>query len=261
MSRSRQPLGQHFLADRAVLDDIVGHIAPKEGDIFVEVGPGRGQLTAPLLRSGARVVAIERDRKLADELPGLLGDLAERCEVVVGDAAHGLPVPEADGWRLAGNIPYEISSPLLKPFARGLVDGLRDAHLMLQREFAVRLAASPGTKDYGKITVSVQSCMEVEVLFDVPPEAFDPPPKVVSSFVRLTPAENHGTVDSPGVLEGVLFEAFKQKRKKLSNSLEDLEIDVAGTYGDRRADDLSVAEYVELANRVEEKVRELASTS
>ena len=243
----RAPLGQHFLADGRVIDEIVEWIAPREGDVFVEIGPGKGQLTVPLLDAGSKVIAIERDRELARRLPGLLGRNAQRCEVVVGDAAKGLPFPKGDAWRLVGNIPYEISSPLLALMVDG-VEGITDAHLMLQREFATRIAASPESRDYGRITVSVQARFDVEFLLDVGPESFDPPPKVMSSVVRLEPNAVAASIDDSDAFDKVVKTAFAKRRKTLSNALSGLGSDVAGRHARKRAEDLPVSDYVELAN-------------
>lgn len=235
------------MADDKVLDDLLACIRPKGDDVFVEVGPGKGRLTIPLLESGAKVIAIERDRKLAHGLPKLLGDNASRCEVVVGDAAKGLPVPEGTSWRLAGNIPYGISSPLLSLMTDG-VPGMVDAHLMLQKEFAERIAAGHGTRDYGRITVKVQAHFFVELLLDVAPGCFSPPPEVDSAVVRLVPNNVADSICDLEMFEEVTKAAFAMRRKRLSNALAKLGGDAAGMHKDKRAEELSVRDYVELSN-------------
>ena len=242
-------LGQHFLVDGSVVGAIVSLVAPKAGDVFVEVGPGRGALTLPILAAGPSVHAVEMDGRLAGALPKLAGSNAARLSVTEGDAARSLPVPVGVRWRLAGNIPYSISSPLLAGICPR-PEGIVDAHLMLQREFADRVAAPPGSRDYGRISVLVQSCYRVETLLEVGPESFDPPPKVDSAVIRLTPSDDAGSVADRGVFDGLLRAAFAKRRKKLSNAIGGRFALPDDRFAGLRAEQLSAADYVELANAI-----------
>lgn len=244
----RPPLGQHFLRCPTVLDQLVTAIAPAAGDTFVEVGPGHGQLTRPLLEAGATVVAIERDRRLAASLPTRLAGLSRRLQVVAGDAAKSLPVPPTGPWRLVGNLPYAISSPLLAGLL-GRHERLVSVHVMLQLEFANRLAAQPGSRAYGRLTVAIQSRFAVRWLFAVPPESFAPPPNVESAVVCL-----HPLPVPAGLVDALMFDkvtklAFAQRRKRLDNALAGLGMELPSKFAGLRAENLSVADYVMLANQ------------
>ena len=250
--KGRPPLGQHFLADNLVLGNFLSCVAPGKNDLFIEVGPGKGQLTLPLLEVGSKVIAIEKDKKLAGELPAILGTHASSCRIVEGDAAITLPVPAKRRWRLVGNIPYEISSPLLARLplhSRRMVD----AHLMVQSEFATRIAAMPGSRDYGRITVSVQAHFDVEILFGVKKESFSPPPKVSSSVVRLVPNKAADKIADPVLFEGLLLAAFAKRRKMLSNALAGLDGGLLEGHARKRAEELSVKDYISLANKLAKK--------
>lgn len=246
--RARKRFGQHFLTDPGVLQRMVQCIRPGADDLLLEIGPGHGALTDYLSGTTARYVAVEIDRDLVPFLharfPGL--------EVIAADVLRvDLDTVFAPGerWRVVGNLPYNISTPLIAKLL-GHLPRIRDMHFMLQREVAARLAAEPGSKAWGRITVLVQYHCEVEPLFDVPPESFEPPPKVWSAVVRLTPrAETLPLRDAAG-LDRVLRQAFGQRRKRLGNALQSLAPDwvQAGVDPGRRADDLSVAEFVALAN-------------
>lgn len=246
----RPPLGQHFLADQQVLAKLVAAINPRATDVFIEVGPGTGVLTVPLLEAGAQVIAIECDRRLAEQLTRRLGKLAQRLEVVVGDAAKQLPQPSAANWRLVGNLPYAISSPLLTGLANRRA-GLVDVCVMVQHEFADRLAAQPHSRSYGRLSVVVQARFEVEYLFAVAPQAFAPPPKVTSAVVRLKPLANVPAVVDRAAFETVTRLAFGQRRKRLDNALASLECGVDDELAGLRAENISVADYVRLADRLE----------
>src|SRR5690554_2834583 len=180
--QARKRFGQHFLVDEAVIDQIVRAIRPEPDDNMVEIGPGLSALTSPLLAAVAKLTVVELDRDLARGLRAAWP--AERLNVVEADAlsvdysAMGAPL------RIVGNLPYNISSPLLFHLVDH-ADVVRDQHFMLQREVIDRMVAEPGSSDYGRLTVMLQARYSIEKLFDVAPDAFDPPPKVVSAVVRM----------------------------------------------------------------------------
>ncbi|MEQ8482841.1 MAG: 16S rRNA (adenine(1518)-N(6)/adenine(1519)-N(6))-dimethyltransferase RsmA [Pseudomonadales bacterium] len=246
---ARKRFGQHFLTDDGVLERMVRSIAPAADDLLLEIGPGHGALTEYLYGTTARYAAIEIDRDLVPMLRARF----EHLELVSGDVLRvDLNTVFGAGderWRVAGNLPYNISTPLLVKLLDHL-PRIRDMHFMLQREVAQRLAAGPGSKAWGRITVLVQYHCEVASLFEVAPESFEPPPRVWSAVVRLTPRSERLPVADPDSFDRVLRYAFAQRRKRLSNALQSLSPDWAraGVDPGRRADDLSVAEFVALAN-------------
>ncbi len=221
---------------------------------MLEVGPGTGALTAVLTaelhEAPARYLAVEIDRDLAPELTRRF----PAVEVVNADVLRVSleALLGSENWRLVGNLPYNISTPLLvRLFAH--TDRILDMHFMLQREVALRLAACPGTKAWGRLTVLAQYHCEVELLFEVAPESFSPPPKVWSAVVRLVPREAKLPLEDPTALDLVLRHAFSGRRKRLGNALKSLnmpwdEIDVDTA---ARPDQLSVQDFVTLANAVQ----------
>ena len=244
------PLGQHLLADQRVLDMIIDRIAPQPQDAFVEVGPGTGRLTEPLLASGAQVYATERDRRLAAKLGPRLGNLARRLHLKVADAAVDLAHPADRPWRLVGNIPYQISSPLLLQMCGRLQP--QDVHVMVQLEFARRAAAAAGSRVYGRLSVMLQAFYEVELLFAVSRQAFAPPPRVDSALLRLRPrARRHELAASPLFAE-VVRRAFGQRRKLIANALGSWSA-LAGDCAKMRAEQLAVDDYLQIAARVRDQ--------
>jgi len=220
----RKRFGQHFLHDPAVIQRIIAAIDPARGERLVEIGPGEGALTLPLLERGARLTVIELDRDLAARLEShpAAGD---RLQVVRGDALR-VPLAElaspGERLRLVGNLPYNVSTPLLFRFVAQLAV-IRDMHFMLQREVVKRMAAAPGSKSYGRLTVMLAASCRVEALFDIGPGAFRPPPKVWSSVVRLEPwREPPFAIDDPARFREVVRRAFGQRRKTLRNALSGL---------------------------------------
>ena len=242
-------LGQHLLADQGVLDEFVAQIDPQPGQIFVEPGPGTGRLTEPLLAAGAKVIAIERDPGCVRMLPARMGALAARLVVTSGDAAQDLPVPQRQAWRLAGNIPYQISSPLLINLC-GQRPAPQDAHLMVQHEFAQRAAARPGSRVYGRLSVTLQASFQVQYLFSIPSSAFKPPPKVASAAIRLVPLRLTRTPADVAIFSEIVRLAFAQRRKKLGNALATLGPDAAGRHARLRAEQLGVNDYLDLADAI-----------
>jgi 16S rRNA (adenine1518-N6/adenine1519-N6)-dimethyltransferase len=250
-ARPRKSLGQHFLHDPAIIERILASIDPRAGEHFVEIGPGRGALTGPLLDHRIRLDVIELDRDLAAALPARFDDdqLSVHCADALKFDFHQLD----DGpLRLVGNLPYNVSTPLLFHILASSAL-FTDIHVMLQKEVVQRMAAAPGGRDYGRLTVSLAARCRVERLFDIRPGAFTPPPKVDSSFARLIPdAERLAAIRDPATFDRVVAAAFGQRRKQLGNSLRDwftgeqllsLNIDPK-----RRAETLSLAEFQRLAN-------------
>lgn len=209
----RKRFGQHFLADRACIDAIVQAIAPRSGDNLVEIGPGTGVLTAPLLAQTGHLTVIEIDRDLGPRLAAQYGDaltLVQQDVLQVDFSGFG------QNLRIVGNLPYNISSPLLLHLI-AVADRVRDQHFMLQKEVVDRMVAVPGS-DMGRLTVFLQNHYQVVKLFDVPPEAFDPPPKVDSSVVRMVPLPRPHTT-AIAQLEAALAAAYAQRRKMLRRTL------------------------------------------
>ncbi|MGN6520556.1 MAG: 16S rRNA (adenine(1518)-N(6)/adenine(1519)-N(6))-dimethyltransferase RsmA [Dokdonella sp.] len=248
----KKRFGQHFLHDAGVLARIVQAIAPKPGDRIVEIGPGDGALTLPLLRALGRLTVIELDRDLIPRLRAAAEGVGE-LEVINADVlsvdlrrlAGDAPL------RVVGNLPYNISSPILF-HCIGQIDAIRDMHFMLQKEVVDRMAAAPGSKVYGRLSVMLQLACRVEPLIEVPPAAFRPPPKVDSAVVRLRPrpAAERPAADAARI-ERVVKAAFGQRRKTLSNALHGVldpeAIALAGVDPRARAEQLAPAAFVELA--------------
>lgn len=242
----KKKLGQHLLADQQILAQLIAEIAPKPADNFVEVGPGTGQLTEPLLASGAAVRALELDSKYADTLSARVGQHASRLEVFQGDAVKDLHIPATEDWRLVGNLPYQISSPLLIKLC-DLAKPPQDVHVMVQLEFAQRAEASAGSKAYGRLTVFLQAVYSIEILFQVPPNAFKPMPQVDSAVIRMCPLANPLRAEDPKLFAEIVTSAFGQKRKMLGNSLGNFAV-AAGQFAGMRAEQLTVADFVQITN-------------
>jgi 16S rRNA (adenine1518-N6/adenine1519-N6)-dimethyltransferase len=249
----KKQLGQHFLTDRNVIAQILLAIDPRPGERLVEIGPGQGAITLPLLKQHHALTVIEFDRDLITPLAIAaegLGDLTivhkDVLLVDFGKLAGDEPI------RLVGNLPYNISTPILFHVMEH-AEGIVDMHFMLQKEVVDRMAAAPGSKVYGRLSVMLQALCEVEPLFDVPPAAFRPPPKVDSAVVRLRPkpAAEIGINDS-GLFERVVREAFGMRRKTLRNALQNVceaaAIEAAGIRPDLRAEQVEVAGFIKLSN-------------
>jgi 16S rRNA (adenine1518-N6/adenine1519-N6)-dimethyltransferase len=247
---ARKRFGQHFLTDGAVIDAIVDAIDPKPGEALVEIGPGLGAMTFPLLERCERLTVIELDRDLARRLrerPGIEVIESDVLQVDFGALADARGQP----LRVVGNLPYNISSPILFHLL-GSAARVVDQHFMLQKEVVERMAAGPGSKDYGRLSVMLQWRYDIESVLEVPPDAFDPPPRVDSAVVRMLPLP-----DAPGVEPALLSElvrvAFSQRRKLLRHTLGRWleERGFAGTFDvQRRAEEVAVADYLTLAAAV-----------
>ncbi len=250
--RPRKRLGQHFLRSRRHVERMIEAIKPAAGDRVVEIGPGEGALTWPLLECLDELHAVEFDRDLLAHLaahnPGnLVLHEADALDFDFGAlASDGRPL------RIAGNLPYNISTPLIFHLLKYSA-GIRDMHFMLQKEVVERIAAEPGSKVYGRLSVMTQYHCDVRALFNVPPAAFHPPPKVDSAVVRMCPRPFPTVAQDPAVLSGLVRDAFGQRRKTLRNALSGWldadEIAAAGVDPGARAETLTVEQFVALANR------------
>ncbi|QID17154.1 16S rRNA (adenine(1518)-N(6)/adenine(1519)-N(6))-dimethyltransferase RsmA [Nitrogeniibacter mangrovi] len=248
--QARKRFGQNFLSDPNIIRKIVEAIAPQRGQNMVEIGPGLGAMTDPLLERVGHLQVVEIDRDLIARLHERY--LPEQLTVHEGDALKFDFARLGDDLRVVGNLPYNISTPLLFHLAR-FADRVRDMTFMLQKEVVMRMVAAPGSGDYGRLSVMLQYRFRMGRLFDVPPGAFRPVPKVISSIVRLVPrpAEALEARDEE-ILSQVVTAAFGQRRKTLRNTLRGL-IDEAGLErlgidpGDR-AERLAVADFVRIAN-------------
>jgi 16S rRNA (adenine1518-N6/adenine1519-N6)-dimethyltransferase len=243
----RKRFGQHFLTDTAVLDSIVAAIDPRPSQALIEIGPGLGALTHPLLERCRRLTVIELDRDLAARLRrNTAFDVIEADVLTVDFAA--LAERLGAKLRVVGNLPYNISTPILFHL-QDAAQHIEDMHFMLQKEVVQRMAAGPGTKDYGRLSVMLQWRWHIEPLFDVPPEAFEPQPRVDSAVVRLLPWPQPAAVNAK-TLEALVAAAFSQRRKLLRNSLGPW-LEARGFGGSfdlqRRAEEVPVPEYVALA--------------
>ena len=256
MSTSHQPkksLGQNFLHERAYIERIVQAVDPKPGDRLVEIGPGQGAITLPLLRRHGALTVIEFDRDLVGPLAAMaegVGELTiihrDVLQVDFTALAAGTPI------KLAGNLPYNISSPILF-HALDHAASIRDMVFMLQKEVVDRMGAPPGSKVYGRLSVMLQAYWVVQPLFVVPPGAFRPPPKVHSAVVRLVPRDPATVgIDDRRRFADVVRAAFGQRRKTLRNALNGVcdaaQFAAAGVSADARAEQIDVASFIRLAN-------------
>jgi 16S rRNA (adenine1518-N6/adenine1519-N6)-dimethyltransferase len=250
----RKRFGQNFLHDGAVIDRIVNTINPQKSDFVVEIGPGQGALTFPLLKRLDVLTAVELDRDLIAQLQLRAADVGQ-LNLVSADALQVDFTALADSQkiRLVGNLPYNISSPLLF-HALDHVDVIRDMHFMLQWEVVERMAAAPGGKTYGRLSVMVQARARVESMFKVLPESFYPVPKVESAIVRIVPHDAQIDAKLLSGLERVVRAAFAQRRKTLSNALKGVltavELTALGVDPTARAETISVAAFLRLAQAI-----------
>ncbi|WP_077002464.1 16S rRNA (adenine(1518)-N(6)/adenine(1519)-N(6))-dimethyltransferase RsmA [Variovorax sp. KK3] len=248
---ARKRFGQHFLSDAGIIDSIVREIAPRPGDAMVEIGPGLAALTQPLVERLGRLTVIELDRDLAQHLRGH-GQLdvieSDVLKVDFAALAGQLVVPPATALRVVGNLPYNISTPILFHLL-DFAHLVADQHFMLQKEVIDRMVAPPASSAYGRLSVMLQWRYTMENVLFVPPESFDPPPRVDSAVVRMVPLAEPPAVDAARLGE-IVQVAFSQRRKLLRHTLGRwLEQQGFGGQFDiqRRAEEVPVAEYVALA--------------
>ena len=247
---ARKRFGQHFLTDASVLGAIVDAIAPQPGQALVEIGPGLGAMTNPLVAACQHLTVIELDRDLAARLRKRSELSVVEADVLKVDFA-ALAAQAGQPLRIVGNLPYNISTPILFHLL-GSVDHVVDQHFMLQKEVVDRMASGPGRKDYGRLSVMLQWRYAIESVLDVPPQAFEPPPRVDSAVVRMRPLPAPAGVDA-ALLGELVQVAFSQRRKLLRHTLGRwLEARAqSGTFDvQRRAEEVPVSEYLGLARAV-----------
>jgi 16S rRNA (adenine1518-N6/adenine1519-N6)-dimethyltransferase len=255
--RPRKRFGQNFLHDPVIIDRIIHAIRPSRTDALLEIGPGQGAITCPLLEAAGKLTVVELDRDLINPLQARCKTLGE-LTVYSADALRFdfCAVAGQQMLRVIGNLPYNISTPILFH----LLDQhqcIRDMHFMLQKEVVERMAASPGSGQYGRLSVMLQYRCRVTPLFTIGSCAFKPPPKVESAFVRLEPyTQPLVQVTNQAAFETVVRQAFSQRRKTLRNTLRDLleaeDISMLGIDPSLRAESLGIADFAVLANRLEE---------
>lgn len=251
---ARKRFGQNFLHDLGIISKIVNSVAPTPGDNIVEIGPGKGAITELLLARCPKLNVVELDRDL---VPFLLASFAKYPEFKLHQADalkfdFSSLASAAEPLRIVGNLPYNISTPLIFYLLR-LGPLVKDMHFMLQKEVVERMAADPGSKAYGKLSVMTQYFCNVQSLFLVPPECFVPRPKVESAVVRLEPYSDFPVVASDvSVLEKVVNSAFQQRRKTLRNALKQwcdgAQLEALGIDPNARPESLTVADFVSIAN-------------
>ncbi len=256
---ARKRFGQHFLVDRQVIAQVIASVAVGRSDPLVEIGPGRGALTAPLCARLDHLHVIEIDRDLIAHLQRKYA--ADRVTIHAGDALifdfARLAQTIGGDLRVVGNLPYNISTPLLFHLAT-FAHCLRDLHFMLQKEVVERMVAAPGSGSFGRLSVMLQYRFVIEHLLDVPAEAFDPPPQVRSAVVRLRPRPASGLeLRDEDLFARIVALAFGQRRKMLRNSLDGMaqadQLAAIGISPTCRAEDLAVADYIRLANSLQQE--------
>ena len=251
---AKKRFGQNFLVDERIIDEIINIIRPKPEDSMVEIGPGLGALTRPLLKKLRHLHVVEIDRdiiaRLEHDYPQ--DNLKSKLIIHAGDALEfdftSLPAP----LRIIGNLPYNISSPLLFHFA-AYAQRVTDMHFMLQNEVVERMVAEPSTPEYGRLSVMLQYRFHMEKLLDVPPESFRPAPKVDSAIVRMIPLpEDEISVRDEKLFAAIVRAAFGQRRKTLRNTLRsylaEADFEKLGIEAKLRAENLAVADFIKVAN-------------
>jgi 16S rRNA (adenine1518-N6/adenine1519-N6)-dimethyltransferase len=264
---AKKHLGQHFLHEKGIIQKIVQAVDPKPGDRLVEIGPGQGAITFPLLDRHGELTVIEFDRDLIAPLTEAArahGALTIVHRDVL-EVDFGKLAGDQSQIRLVGNLPYNLSSPILF-HALDHAAAILDMHFMLQKEVVDRMAAEPGSKVYGRLSVMLQAYCRVTPLFKVPPGAFRPPPKVDSAVVRMVPRlPSEIAVLDPKRFANVVRAAFGQRRKTLRNALQGVAttemIEAAGIRPDTRAEQVDVPAFVRLANLPAEKTEKSGSDS
>jgi len=252
--RARKRFGQHFLTDPGVVDAIIAAIAARDDETVVEIGPGQGAITRSLAARAGVLHAIELDRDLVARLKHDY----DACNNVIIHEADALKFDFAalgTSLRIVGNLPYNISTPLLFHLLRARAH-ITDMHFMLQKEVVDRMAAPPGSKTYGRLSIMLGCRFAIDALFDVDRLAFEPPPDVTSAVVRLTPlpAETY-VIDNEKTFARVVAQAFSQRRKTIRNSLRQVAdealLESVGIDPGMRPEAISIADYVRLANTLE----------
>lgn len=250
----RKRFGQNFLTDDGVLHNIIRAIDPKPVDTMVEIGPGLAAMTRLLLDEVRQLHVVELDRDLVERLKKTFG--AAKLVIHSADALQfdfsSIPLPAERKLRVVGNLPYNISSPLLFHLA-DIASYVEDQHFMLQKEVVERMVAAPGSKTYGRLSVMLQWRYDMQLMFIVPPTAFEPPPRVESAIVRMIPIANPLACDQAN-LEQVVLKAFSQRRKVIRNCLAGMfaenDLIEVGIDPQLRPEAIPLAQFVALANRL-----------
>ena len=246
----RKSWGQNFIFDPNIIDKIIRTMELRAEDVFLEIGPGRGEMTLPLAERVASVIAVELDPKLVDYLREMM---PANVSLIQGDILNLDPGEYlSPNCRIYGSLPYYITTPILFRMIEHR-SSWTDAHFIVQKEVARRMAAIPGGKDYGRLSVMLQAFTAVSKCFDLPASVFRPKPKVDSTLVHLVPGEHHGVVENENLLADVVRLAFGQRRKKLANALKTLE--AGGILEDLglaevRAEEVPVAGYLEIVRKL-----------
>ena len=251
--RPRKRFGQHFLSDPGVIDAIVRAIGPQLDDTIVEIGPGRGAITEPLARKAGRLHCVELDRDLAAALRHRFEDI-DTVAVHEADALNFDFCALGGSLRIVGNLPYNISTPLLFHLV-DCRDCIADMYFMLQKEVVDRMTASPGSKAYGRLGIMLGCHFSVEALFDVGPQCFEPPPAVMSAVARLAPlGSERPAIDDEKLLGRLVATAFSQRRKTARNALktmvDEAELRSLGIDPRCRPESIPISDYIALANYV-----------
>jgi 16S rRNA (adenine1518-N6/adenine1519-N6)-dimethyltransferase len=255
--KARKRFGQNFLHDHNVIYNILSNIHANEGEHWVEIGPGLGAITEPLLQEKITLDVVELDRDLVKFLIDKFKD-KENFSIHSADALNfdfASLAKQGEKLRIIGNLPYNISTPLLFH----LLDSaycIEDMHFMLQKEVVDRICAEPGSKKYGRLSVMIQYYCETELVFDVPPESFDPIPKVMSAIIKLTPHKTPPVeIESIEKLNKVVTTAFSQRRKTIRNSLKNLiteeQIVALNIDPTLRAESISLSEFASLSQIIQ----------
>ena len=257
---AKKRFGQNFLTDQSVINSLIDAIAPQPNDLMVEIGPGLGALTQPLMQKLKLLHLVELDRDIcAFMVKDYAKQYAEKSIIIHNvDALKFDFTGLGDHLRVTGNLPYNISTPILFHLLSNVV-GIKDMHFMLQKEVVERMVAAPSTPAYGRLSVMLQYHLQMEYLITVPPESFEPAPKVESAFVRCVP---HATLPfvakNEALFAKVVLAAFGQRRKTLRNTLKGLLDDAGftavGIDSKKRAENLSVADFVCISNHLCESV-------
>jgi len=260
MHRPRKRFGQHFLHDGYIIDKILRAVGFNDGDNFLEIGPGRGALTIPLLKQCKKLIAVELDRDLVPLLNRASAEFGELQVINVDILNFDIKsLPGSNPYRIVGNLPYNISTPLMFHLLES-IECIKDMHFMVQKEVAQRIVAKVGDKHYGRLSIMMQQKCDCQYLFDVAPGCFTPPPKVDSAIIRLIP---HGqpafSIKDKDLFSKLVQTAFSQRRKTISNSLKPL-VD-NGIFADcgidprARAENLSGHDFARITNTLSSKTK------
>lgn len=254
--KPRKRFGQNFLTDTHVIAEIIRAINPQEHDRLVEIGPGLGALTKPLLEILDHLHVVELDRDIVKQLAQTFDQ--EKLTIYSNDALKFDFASLGSNLRVVGNLPYNISTPILFHLSQ-FADNIFDMHFMLQKEVVERMVAVPSTSDYGRLTVMLQYRFEMELIFLVPPESFSPIPKVESAIVRMHPIKQPTLVaEDEGLFSQVVISAFSQRRKTLRNTLRSYlnpeDFEALEINSGLRAENLSVTQFVTIANYLSKKL-------